>query len=57
MVIESHVKRIYTNSYDYLRIRIRRYPIKISILDTHIARKVAASLWRVVSRGPYRVVP
>jgi hypothetical protein len=50
MAIESHVKRIYTDSYNHLRTRIRRCPTRIGILDTHIARKVTAPLWRAVPR-------
>jgi hypothetical protein len=57
MAIESHVKRIYTDSYDHLKIRIRRCPISIGILDTYIARRVIAPLWRAVPPGPYRAVP
>jgi hypothetical protein len=43
MAIESHVKRIYTDSYNLL-VRIQRCPIKIGILDIYIARKVTALL-------------
>jgi hypothetical protein len=56
MAIELHVKRIYTDSYDHLVIRIRRCPTTVGILDIYIARKVTAPFWRVVSRGPYRAV-
>jgi hypothetical protein len=51
MAIESHVKRIHTDSYDHLRIRIRRCPTRVGILDTHIARRVTAPLWRAVPWG------
>jgi hypothetical protein len=57
MAIESHVKRIHINSYDHLRIRIRKCPISIGILDTHITRKITAPLRRAVPRGPYRAMP
>jgi hypothetical protein len=43
MAIESHVKRIHTDSYDLL-VRIQRCLIRTDILDTHIARRVTASL-------------
>jgi hypothetical protein len=57
MAIELHVKRIYTDSYDHLMIKIRKCPTRVGILDTHIARKVTAPLWRAVSRGLYQAVP
>jgi hypothetical protein len=57
MAIELHVKRIHTDSYDHLVIRIRRCPIKISILDIHIARKITAPSRRAVSRGSNRAMP
>jgi hypothetical protein len=41
MAIESHVKRIHTDSYDLL-VRIQRCPTRAGILDTHIARRVTA---------------
>jgi hypothetical protein len=56
MAIESHVKRIHTDSYDHLMIRIRKYPIRVGILDTYIARRVTAFLRRAVPRGPYRAI-
>jgi hypothetical protein len=49
MAIELHVKRIHTDSYDHLdKIRIRRCPIRVGILDIHIARKITAFLKRAV---------
>jgi len=51
MAIESHVKRLHTDSYDHLVRRIRRCPIRIGILDIYIARKVIAPSQRVVPRG------
>jgi hypothetical protein len=51
MAIELHVKRIHTDSYDHLMIRIRRCLIKVGILDTHIARRVTAPSRRVVPGG------
>jgi hypothetical protein len=42
MAIESHVKRLHTDSYDHLRIRIRKCLLRVGILVTHIARKVTA---------------
>jgi hypothetical protein len=56
MVIELHVKRIHTDSYNHLMIRIRKCLIRIGILDTHIIRKVTAPLRQAVSQGPYRAV-
>ena len=56
MAIESHVKRIHTDSYDHV-VRIRRCSIRVGILDTHIAREIIAPLRRAVSRGSYRAVP
>jgi hypothetical protein len=43
MAIESHVKRLHTDSYD--RVRIQRCPARAGILDTHIARRVTAPPW------------
>jgi hypothetical protein len=51
MAIELHVKRIHTDSYDHHKIRIRRCPIRVGILDTHIARRLTAPLRRAVHPG------
>jgi hypothetical protein len=48
MAIELHVKRIHTDSYDYHKIRIRRCPIRVGILDTHIVLRFTAPLRRAV---------
>jgi hypothetical protein len=51
MAIELHVKRIHTDSYDYYKIRIRRCPIRVGILNIYIARKLTAPLRRAVHPG------
>jgi hypothetical protein len=56
MAIELHVKRIHTDSYDHLVIRIRRCLIRVGILNIHIVCRVTAPSRRAVSRGPYRAV-
>ena len=53
MTIESHVKRLHTDSYDHLvRKESEDAPIRVGILDTHITRRVTAPSRRAVSRGP-----
>jgi hypothetical protein len=57
MAIESHVKRLHTDSYDHLGRRIRRCLLRVGILVTHIVRRVTAPPWLAVPREPYRAVP